>query len=71
MSLFSALGTEVVRRFLLDLLVSVIPGDRVGIAASTENLVSDEHLLALSSILEKATLPLWKESIDRIEKSLH
>jgi len=64
------LGTDAVKKYILDLLRSVIPGDRVGIEASTENLVSDEHLLVLSRILEKATLPLSKEKVDEIERSL-
>jgi hypothetical protein len=68
-SVFS-LGTDAVEKYTLDLLRSVIPGDRIGIEASTENLVSDEHLLVLSSILEKAALPLSSESIDRIGGSL-
>jgi len=65
-----ALGTEAVRKHIIDLLRSVIPGDRLGIEASTENLVSDEHLLVLSTILEKSSLPLSKEKVDEIERSL-
>jgi len=65
-----SLGTDAVKRYLLELLRSMVPGERVGIEASTENLVSDEHLLLLSSILEKAELPLQNERIDRIERSL-
>jgi len=34
---------------------------------STENQVSNENLLALTSVLEHAELPLTKEKIDRIE----
>jgi len=65
-----SLGTKAVETYLFDLLRSVVPGDRIAVAASTENLVSDEHLLALSRILEEATLPLSKERIDEIERSL-
>jgi hypothetical protein len=65
-----SMGTEAVKKYLLDLLRSIVPGDRIGIEASTENLVSDEHLLLLSKVLEKATLPLSKCEIDKIEKSL-
>jgi hypothetical protein len=65
-----SMGTEAVKKYLFDLLRSIVPGDRIGIEASTENLVSDEHLLLLSKILEKATLPLSKGEIDRIEKSI-
>jgi len=64
------LGTEAVRSHLLNLLKEVVPGDRVGIEASTENLVSDEHLLVLSKVLEKAALPLSKDKVDEIERSI-
>jgi hypothetical protein len=37
---------------------------------STENLVSNENLLMLTSVLEKAELPLSKEKVERIETSL-
>jgi hypothetical protein len=47
-------GTDTVKEYLLDLLRSIIPGDRICIEASTENLVSDEHLLVLASIPEKS-----------------
>jgi len=60
------LGTATVKEYLLDLLRSIIPGDRICIEASTENLVSDEHLLVLSTILERASLPLTKEKVDEI-----
>jgi uroporphyrinogen-III decarboxylase len=61
-----SLGTEAVKEYLIDLLNSVIPGDRIGIEASTENLVSDKHLHILSDILEKASLPLTSEKIKEI-----
>ena len=61
-----ALGTEAVKKYMIDLLKLAIPGERLGIEASTENLVSDENLLVLSNILEKATLPLSKEKINKI-----
>ena len=61
-----SLGPEAVKKYLLDLLKSVIPGDRLAIAASTENLVSNENLLALTSILEKAELPLTEEKIKNL-----
>jgi len=64
------LGTDTVKEYLLDLLKSITPGDRVCIEASTENLVSDEHLLVLGSILENASLPLTEEKIDEIQRSL-
>lgn len=39
-------------------------GDRLIITMSTENLVSNEDLLMLTSVLEQADLPLTKEKID-------
>jgi hypothetical protein len=63
-----SLGTEAVRNYLIDLLTSIVPGDRVGIGVSTENLVSNTHLLTLCNILEKASLPLSIEKIKEIER---
>ena len=64
------LGPEEVKKHALELLRSVVPGERLVITMSTENLVSNENLLMLTSILENAELPLTEEKIDRIEKSL-
>jgi len=64
------LGPEAVKRHSLELLRSVIPGERLTIEMSTENLVSNENLLMLTSVLENADLPLTEEVIDRIERSL-
>jgi hypothetical protein len=64
------LGPEAVKKHALGLLRSVAPGDRLVIEMSTENLVSNENLLMLASILENAELPLTEEKIDRIERSL-
>jgi len=52
------LGPHAVKEHSLQLLRSVIPGDRLCIEMSTENLVSNENLLMLTSILENAKLPL-------------
>jgi len=64
------LGTREVMEFTVNLLKEVAPGERLAIAMSTENLVSNENLLALTSVLENAELPLTPEKIDQIEKSL-
>jgi hypothetical protein len=53
-----ALGTKAVRDCAAELLADVGTGERLAIAMSTENLVSNEHLLALTSVLERAELPL-------------
>lgn len=65
-----SLGPQATKKHALSLLREVIPGDRLAIEMSTENLVSNENLIMLTSILEKATLPLTEEKIDRIEESL-
>jgi hypothetical protein len=52
------LGSEATRDFALGLLREVIPGDRLAIAMSTENQVSNENLRSLTAVLEQAELPL-------------
>jgi len=64
------LGPEAVKKHALELLRSVVPGDRLVIEMSTENLVSNENLLMLTSVLENAELPLTEDKIDRIERSI-
>ena len=64
------LGPEEVKKHALELLRSAVPCERLVISMSSENLVSNENLLMLTSILKNAELPLTEEKIDRIEKSL-
>ena len=64
------LGPEATKKHALSLLREVVPGDRLCIEMSTENLVSNENLLMLTSILENAELPLTPQKIDQIERSL-
>ncbi len=64
------LGPEVVKKHALNLLRDVGSGDRLVVELGTETLISNENLLLLTSILENADLPLTKEKIDRIERSL-
>lgn len=63
-------GPEATRDYTLELLKEVGQGDRLVIEMSTENLVSNENLLMLTSVLEKADLPLTKDKIEGIAKSL-
>jgi hypothetical protein len=63
-----ALGPEATRSHALDLLREAGPGDRLTIEASTENQVSNENLLMLTSVLERAELPLTKETIHKIDR---
>ena len=64
------LGSDATRDYTLDLLRDAGTGERVVIEASTENIVSNENLLTLSSVLENAELPLSEEKIARIAESL-
>jgi len=64
------LGPEAVKKHTLTLLRSIVPGDRLCVEMSTENLVSNENLLTLTSILENAALPLTETTIDHIEQSV-
>ena len=63
------LGPQAIREHALGLLRDAGTGDRLVVEMNTETQVSNENLLALTSILENATLPLTSESIDRIEKA--
>jgi hypothetical protein len=63
-------GPRAVRELALGLLREVGTGERLTLAMSTENQVSNENLIALTTILEQAELPLSAERIQRIEKAL-
>jgi len=65
-----ALGPKAVQDFALDLLREVGTGERLTLAMSTENQVSNENLIALTTVLEQAELPLSAERMDRIERAL-
>jgi len=64
------LGPEAVKKHALNLLREVGSGDRLVVELATETQISNENLLMLTSILENADLPLTKEKIDKIERSL-
>lgn len=63
-SVYASGSPEAVRKHLLDLLSSAIPGDRILLAASTENYVPLEVLRAITEIMEKATYPITREWIE-------
>jgi hypothetical protein len=65
-----ALGPGTTRDYTLDLLRELGSGERLTIEMSTENLVSNENLVAVTSVLEQAALPLTEETVNRIERSL-
>ena len=60
-------GPEATAKYALDLLRKAGYGERLVIEMSTENLVSNENLLALTSVLERAHLPLIGDTIENIE----
>jgi hypothetical protein len=63
------LGPSATREFSLQLLCEIGSGDRLVIAMSTENQVSNENLRTLTAVLEHAALPLTPEVIGRIARS--
>ena len=63
-------GPEATRAFALELLAEVGDGRRVVIEMSTENLVSNDNLLALTSVLEKADLPLSEAGLRRTAEKI-
>ena len=62
------LGAQATRERALSLLEEAVPGDRLAVAMSSENPVSNENLITLTSVLEKAYLPLTAEEVDKIAK---
>jgi hypothetical protein len=64
------MGPEETKKHMLGVLREVIPGERLCVAMSTENIVSNENLLTMTSVLEKCDLPLTPKQIDKIEKSV-
>ena len=60
------MGLQATREHMLSLLKEAAPGDRFAVAMSTENPVSNQNLLMLTSVLEKAALPLTVEEVERI-----
>jgi len=62
-------GTQATREFAVQLLREIGSGERLTLAMSTENQVTNENLLALTAILENLELPLTPEAIDRIAHS--
>jgi len=63
------LGPEAVKKHALNLLRDVGSGDRLALAFR-ELTIPNEELLMLASVFENVDLPLTKEKIDRIERSL-
>ena len=62
------LGPKAVREHALEMLKEAGTGERLAVAMSTENLVSNENLRMLTSVLADASLPLSEETIARIAR---
>jgi hypothetical protein len=65
-----ALGPQATAAYALELLCEAVPGERLVLEMSTENLVSNENLVALTSVLERAALPLTPDNLKEIERHL-
>ncbi|MAG35290.1 MAG: hypothetical protein CL878_03450 [Dehalococcoidia bacterium] len=65
------LGPDATKEHALDILREAGSGERLAVAMSTENLVSNENLRMLTAVLEHASLPLTDDKIDRIARSLN
>ena len=63
-----ALGPQATREHALGILREAGSGERLALAMSTENLVSNENLLMVTSVLEKAELPLTPGGTEKIAK---
>ncbi len=64
----TALGPRpsAVKEYLIDQLEKTIPSERIMIIASTENFVPEDNIIAMAEVMEQATLPLSKETIERM-----
>ncbi|MEM2841011.1 MAG: hypothetical protein QXN62_05580 [Candidatus Bathyarchaeia archaeon] len=59
-----------VKKYLIDLLEHTIPGERITLIVSTENRVPTENMMAMVEVMEKAELPLTKETIEDMRRNL-
>jgi len=64
------LGPDATKTYAIELLKAAGSGERLAMTMSTENLVSNENLIALASVMENAELPLSAQKIEQIEKSV-
>ena len=63
-------GPEATTKHAINLLREAGTGERLAIAASTENQVPNDFLVLLASVFENAELPLKPDKIDEIERTL-
>jgi uroporphyrinogen-III decarboxylase len=60
------LGADAARKHLLQLLREAVPGERLILAASTENVVDLQCLRAITNVMEKLPFPFSVDSIENI-----
>jgi len=70
-SISTLVGTtpDKVKKYLIEQLELMIPGERVLLVLSTEHRVPDESMMAMLEVIEKASLPLSKKTIESIRSS--
>jgi len=70
-SISTLMGTspDKVKKYLIDQLELMIPGERVMLVLSTEQRVPDDSMMAMVEVMEKATLPLSNRVIEDIRSS--
>jgi hypothetical protein len=67
---YHLMGPKALKKHLLALLRSIIPGYRVIMDVSTERWVPLDCLRMFSDIMSRCTLPLTEQKVSRIEKSV-
>ena len=65
-SISTLMGPEDVKQYLKEQLELMVPGERLLLFASTENYLPEENLIAMTEIMENATLPLSKKVIRKL-----
>ena len=62
-----------IKKYLVEQLELMIPGERLMLIASTENVVPEENIIAMAELMEslrqrrkEATLPLSREVVQKI-----
>jgi hypothetical protein len=70
-SVSTALETSLrgVKQYFARELGLMIPGDRVMIAASTENCVPEDSIAAMAELMEEVTLPLSTDVVNKLRAS--
>jgi len=60
-----------VQEYLIELLQSLASGERVALIVSTENRVPEESMMAIVEVMERATLPLSRGTIESIRQHIN